>query len=135
MTVVAAIPTANGHKPFPQFIQEFKAQLKHLFYIRSDINQLSIKRGMPPFILREIMSSTPLSTYIPEQYGGRGGHIHEGLALAAAASYESLPLSLGFGINWALFLQPTGKYGEEQIKAKVFTDFLTNQKTPVGIRI
>ena len=128
MTVVAATPTANGHKPFPQFIQEFKAQLKHLFYIRSDINQLSIKRGMPPFILREIMSSTPLSTYIPEQYGGRGGHIHEGLALAAAASYESLPLSLGFGINWALFLQPTGKYGEEQIKAKVFTDFLTNQK-------
>ncbi|RLB61164.1 MAG: acyl-CoA dehydrogenase, partial [Deltaproteobacteria bacterium] len=128
MTVVAATPTANGHKPFPQFIQEFKAQLKHLFHIRSDINQLSIKRGMPPFILREIMSSTPLSTYIPEQYGGRGGHIHEGLALAAAASYESLPLSLGFGINWALFLQPTGKYGEEKIKAKVFTDFLTNQK-------
>ncbi len=71
MTVLAASPTANGHKPFPQFIQEFKAQLKHLFYIRSDINQLSIKRGMPPFILREIMSSTPLSTYIPEQYGGR----------------------------------------------------------------
>lgn len=128
MTVPAESPTVIEPTPFPQFIQEFKDQLKHLFYTRSDINQLSIKRGMPPFILREIMSSTPLATYIPKQYGGRGGHIHEGLALAAAASYESLPLSLGFGINWALFLQPVGKYGEEQIKAKVFSDFLKNQK-------
>ncbi|MDX2479376.1 MAG: acyl-CoA dehydrogenase family protein [Desulfuromusa sp.] len=128
MTVSATTPTASVPPPFPQFIQEFKAQLKHLFYVRSDIDQLSIKRGMPPFILREIMSSNPLATYIPEQYGGRGGHIHEGLALNAAASYESLPLSLGFGINWALFLQPTGKYGQEQIKAKVFTDFLKNRK-------
>ena len=128
MTVSAKAPTASKATPFPQFIREFKEQLKHLFYTRSDINQLSIKRGMPPFILREIMSSTPLATYIPEQYGGRGGHIHEGLALAAAASYESLPLSLGFGINWALFLQPTGKYGEEKIKEEVFSDFLNNQK-------
>ncbi|MDA3902793.1 MAG: acyl-CoA dehydrogenase [Desulfuromusa sp.] len=128
MTVSATAPPVSAPTPFPQFIQEFKAQLKHLFYIRSDIDQLSIKRGMPPFILREIMSSNPLATYIPEQYGGRGGHIHEGLALNAAASYESLPLSLGFGINWALFLQPTGKYGQEQIKAKVFADFLKNRK-------
>ena len=128
MTVSAVAPTVYDHKPFPQFIQEFKAQLKHLFYVRSDINQLSIKRGLPPFILREIMSSNPLATYIPEQYGGRGGHIHEGLALAAAASYESLPLSLGFGINWALFLQPTGKYAQEEMKSVVFDDFLRNRK-------
>ncbi len=128
MTVSATNPSVYDHKPFDQFIQEFKAQLKHLFYVRSDINQISVKRGMPPFILREIMSSNPLSTYIPEQYGGRGGHIHEGLALAAAASYESLPLSLGFGINWALFLQPTGKYGQEKTKSAVFDDFLANRK-------
>ncbi|MCF6268072.1 MAG: acyl-CoA/acyl-ACP dehydrogenase [Desulfuromusa sp.] len=128
MIVSTAAPTDSDLTPFPQFIQEFKAQLKHLFYIRSDIDQLSIKRGIPPFILREIMSDNPLATYIPEQYGGRGGHIHEGLALAAAASYESLPLSLGFGINWALFLQPTGKYGQKEIKAKTFDDFLKNRK-------
>ena len=120
--------TTSDFIPFSQFIHEFKSQLKHLFHVRTDIDQLSIKRGMPPFILREIMSSNPLATYIPQQYGGRGGNIHEGLALAAAASYESLPLSLGFGINWALFLQPTGKYGQEETKAKVFTDFLNNRK-------
>lgn len=128
MTDSTTTTSIYNYKPFSQFIQEFKAQLKHLFYVRSDINQLSVKRGMPPFILREIMSSNPLATYIPAEYGGRGGHIHEGLALAAAASYESLPLSLGFGINWALFLQPTGKYGQEEIKPVVFDDFLRNRK-------
>ncbi len=128
MSAATVTPAISEHVPFPQFIQEFKTQLNHLFHVRSDIDQLSIKRGMPPFILREIMSSNPLATYIPAEYGGRGGHIHEGLALNAAASYESLPLSLGFGINWALFLQPTGKYGQEDAKAKVFTDFLKNRK-------
>jgi len=128
MTNPKAPRTRHNHKPFTQFIQEFKEQLRHLFYVRSYINQLSIQRCIPPFILREIMSSNPLATYIPEQYGGRGGHIHEGLALAAAASYESLPLSLGFGINWALFLQPTGKYGQNEIKPVIFDDFLRNRK-------
>ncbi len=128
MTVLTTTSTDSDLTPFPQFIEEFKAQLKQLFYLRSDIDQLSIKRGMPPFMLREIMSSNPLATYIPQQYVGRGGYIHEGLALAAAASYESLPLSLGFGINWALFLQPTGKYGQEEIKSQVFSDFLKNRK-------
>ena len=128
MTVLSTDSPVSDFTPFSQFIQEFKEQLKQLFYVRSDIDTLSIKRGLPPFVLREIMSSNPLATYIPQRYGGRGGHIHEGLALAAAASYESLPLSLGFGINWALFLQPTGKYGQEEIKAKVFSDFLQNRK-------
>ncbi|MCW9050131.1 MAG: acyl-CoA dehydrogenase [Deltaproteobacteria bacterium] len=118
----------TGLTPFPQFITEFKAQLQHLFHLRGDIDQLSIKRGLPPFMLREIMSSNPLATYIPAQYGGRGGHIHEGIALLAAASYESLPLSLGFGINWALFLQPVGKYAEEDIRPTIFNGFLRNRK-------
>lgn len=121
-------PETLFYSPFNLFLEDFKKKLHQLFYIRSDINQLSIKRGLPPYMLREIMSSNPLATYIPTQYGGRGGHIHEGLALAAAASYESLPLSLGFGINWALFLQPVGKYAEEEAKQPVFNGFLQDQK-------
>jgi alkylation response protein AidB-like acyl-CoA dehydrogenase len=114
--------------PFDQFIKKFKDKLKQLFYVRSDIDKLSIKRGLPPFILREIMSGNPLSAYIPKQYGGRGGFIHEGLELASAASYESLPLSLGFGINWALFLQPVAKYAQEIIKPDIFKGFLNDCK-------
>jgi alkylation response protein AidB-like acyl-CoA dehydrogenase len=121
-------PITSAYPPFNLFLEDFKKKLHQLFHIRSDINQLSIKRGLPPYMLREIMSSNPLATYIPTQYGGRGGHIHEGLALAAAASYESLPLSLGFGINWALFLQPVGKYAEEEAKPSVFNGFLQDRK-------
>ncbi len=79
-------------------------------------------------MLREILSESPLATYIPSQHGGRGGHIHEGIALTAAASYESLPLSLGFGINWALFLQPVAKYADDQIKPGIFNGFIKDRK-------
>lgn len=109
---------------FDQFLTQFKDKLHQLFHVRGNIDDLSTRRGLPPFMLREIMADTPLATYIPEQYGGRGGCIHEGLALASAASYESLPLSLGFGINWALFLQPVAKYASEAAKVSVFDDFL-----------
>jgi alkylation response protein AidB-like acyl-CoA dehydrogenase len=114
--------------PFDQFLAEVKDKLHHLFYFRDDLNKLSIKRGLPPYILREIMSCNPLATYIPQQYGGRGGYIHEGLAIAAAASYESLPLALGFGINWALFLQPVAKYALEEVKPTIFEGFLKEKK-------
>ncbi len=113
---------------FNAFLATFKARLQHLFHVRSDIDKLSVKRGAPPFILRDILAARPMSTFIPQQYGGRGGHIHEGLALLTAASYESLPLSLGFGINWALFLQPVAKYAQEAVKQPIFDGFLTQQK-------
>lgn len=116
------------YKPFPEFLADFKTQLRQLFHVRSDMDQLSIKRGLPPFLMREILSSNPLATFIPGQYGGRGGYIREGLALASAAAYESLPLSLGFGINWALFLQPVAKYAQDGIKEGIFNGFLKDRK-------
>ncbi|MGY0038705.1 acyl-CoA dehydrogenase family protein [Pedobacter sp. NJ-S-72] len=45
----------------------------------------------------------------------------------AAASYESLPLSLTFGINIALFLEPLSKYADESVKKEVFDRFLYHQ--------
>lgn len=113
--------------PFSIFIEEFKNKLNKVFYERSDINTLSLQRGLPPFVLREIMSCNPLSVGIPTQYGGRGGYIHENLALLAAASYESLALSLTLGINSALFLQPVAKYANENVKTSVFKRFLQDK--------
>src|SRR5690606_18149593 len=46
----------------------------------------------------------------------------------SAASYESLPLSLTFGINIALFLEPLAKYGDDKIKEKVFPEFLSGHR-------
>ncbi len=114
--------------PFPEFLQHFKSNLNNVFHQREDLNQLSTERGLPPYVLREIMACNPLSTFIPSEHGGRGGHQHEGIALVEAASYESLALALIFGINWALFIQPVSKYGHEEARTTVFADFLQNRK-------
>ncbi len=114
--------------PFPLFLQNFKESLKNVFHLREDINQLSVNRGLPPYVLRDIMASNPFSTFISAEHDGRGGHLHEGVALLEAASYESLALSLVFGINWALFIQPVTKYGQEGTRAAVLRDFVQNRK-------
>lgn len=124
----------NNLIPFSEFIDKLKEKMKLVFHTRADVNQLSLKRGLPPFALREIMSANPLSVGIPTEYGGRGGLMHENIGLLAAASYESLALSLTFGINSALFLQPLGKYGHEEVKARVFYRFL-EEKTMGGLMI
>ncbi len=120
--------------PFSQFLDALKEKMKQVFHVRADIDQLSLKRGLPPFVMREIMSVNPLSVGIPKQYGGRGGVMKENIGLLAAASYESLALSLTFGINSALFLQPFGKFGQDEVKAPVFNRFM-NEKAMGGLMI
>lgn len=113
--------------PFNLFLEQFKQQLHNVFHVRADINKMALKRGMPPFVMREIMSLNPLSVAIPAAYGGRGGIVPENLALLSAAAYESLALSLTFGINSALFLQPVAKYAREEVKPGVFERFLRDR--------
>src|SRR5699024_6433683 len=98
---------------FKQFISHYKEKVKYLFNEESDINKLSIKRGLPRWNLDEILKCRPLTAIIPSEYGGRGVETHEALAVLEASSYESLPLSLMMGINGALFLQPLAMYGDE----------------------
>jgi len=112
---------------FESFLNNLKARMKNVFHVRADIDQMAVKRGMPPFVMREIMSLNPLAVGIPTQFGGRGCKMEESIALLAAASYESLALSLTFGINSALFLQPVAKYVQEEVKAPVFNRFLNEQ--------
>jgi alkylation response protein AidB-like acyl-CoA dehydrogenase len=113
--------------PFSEFLKNLKARMKHVFHVRADIDQMAVKRGMPPFVMREIMDLNPLSVGIPSEYGGRGCKMDESIALLAAASYESLALSLTMGINSALFLQPVAKYAQEEAKSSVFERFLKHQ--------
>lgn len=120
--------------PFSEFIGALKDKMKLVFHDRADADQLATKRGLPPFVMREIMTANPLSVGIPKAYGGRGGIMKENIGLLAAASYESLALSLTFGINSALFLQPFGKFGQEEVKAPVFNRFL-NEKAMGGLMI
>ena len=112
---------------FSEFLRSFEETLRLVFHEKEDINQLSLERGLPSSVMSEIMSKVPLSVAIPKQYGGRGSVVEECLGILAAASYESLSLSLTFGINIALFLEPVSKYANEAVKKQIFDRFLNNQ--------
>lgn len=117
-------PTDTDYK---DFLKRFEESLNSIFHEKNDINQLSLERGLPPEVLSDIMDNVPLSVAIPKEYGGRGSIVKECLGVLAAASYESLPLSLTFGINIALFLEPVAKYGQEDVKQGIFDRFLQHQ--------
>jgi alkylation response protein AidB-like acyl-CoA dehydrogenase len=113
--------------PFPIFLDNLKGKMKTVFRIRPDKEPLHPVRGIPPIVLREILSANPLSVSIPAIYGGRGAHPREILSVLSAASYESLSLSLTLGINSALFLQPVAKFAGEDVKGPIFRRFLEEQ--------
>lgn len=96
--------------PFTDFLNSFKQTLRSVFYDKADITEFIRERGFPKNVLHDIMATNPFSVAIPEKYGGRGGKTKENLGMLDAASYESLPLSLMFGINMGLFLGPVSKY-------------------------
>ena len=115
------------HQNFSEYIQKFENTLKEVFHQRYDINQFSKERNIPAVALRDIMSNSPLSVAIPEDHGGRGLKVSECLRMLSAASYESLSLSLTFGINIALFLEPVAKYANSSVKENIYKRFLEKQ--------
>lgn len=113
---------------FASFIENFKARIALIFSDQDNKARLCLDRGLPPHMLQEILKERPLEVFIPEEYGGRGGKIHEALTLLETASYHSLPLSLLLGINGGLFLQPIANYGQEEAKKSVFKQFIAENK-------
>ena len=114
------------NKSFRRLLEEFKASMKRAFHEEHKIDLFCSTRGIPPAVLKELMSGNPLALCIPKKYGGFGGGVKENIAFVSAASYESLALSLTLGINNGLFIQPVSKYGQEAAKPKVFEQFLNS---------
>lgn len=119
---------------FDIFLEQFSDRLHDLFHAETDIDALSLERGLPKSVWSEIMELNPLSVAIPEEFGGRGCQVHECLSILSAASYESLSLSLVFGINMALFLEPVAKYTKNEVQQHIFSQFL-NEKAMGGLMI
>jgi len=119
---------APKDRDFSTFLTRYREKLRELFRGQADLDKLGLTRSLPGHLMEGIRSVDPLSVYIPEEFGGRGGRIHEGLAVLAESAYESLSLGLTFGINWALFLQPVAKYGREEIKGPVFRRILRDKE-------
>jgi alkylation response protein AidB-like acyl-CoA dehydrogenase len=119
---------------FASFIEAFRNRIAVLFTERNDENKMGITRGLPPYVLRQVLEEDPLKVYIPKEYGGRGGEIHEMLMLMETSSYQSLPLALMLGINGGLFLQPVANYALDEAKNNVFKRFI-EQKNLGGLMI
>src|SRR5690606_35241001 len=109
---------------YSDFIERFRKGLFELFNTEHDIDDMSMERGLPDHVWEKIMTHRPLSVAIPEEFGGRGLSVRECLGILSTASYESLSLSLTFGINIALFLEPIAKYGHPDIEAPRFRGVL-----------
>lgn len=112
---------------FQQLLDNFKASMKRAYHQDEKIDVFCSTRGIPSNVLTELMSTNPLALTIPREYGGFGGSVKQNIAFMAAASYESLALSLTLGINNALFIQPFTKYGQDAVKPHVFNRFLNHQ--------
>jgi len=112
---------------YEDFLAAYKVKLKSIFRERSNVEEFGQQRGFPALVLRDIMADAPLSVAIPSEYGGRGCKVRECLGILEAASYESLPLTLTFGINIALFLEPVAKYADPSVKQGIFDRFLHQQ--------
>jgi len=121
------IPNIVDHVSFSDFLEKLKKTLKSVFYEKDNIEKFIQKRGFPDLVLKDIMATNPFSVAIPREYGGRGAVVKECLGVLDAASYESLPLSLAFGINIGLFLEPVAKYAQSSVKGDIFKRFLTKQ--------
>ena len=120
----------NIKKDLTSFLSDYKEKLSELFNDRNDENEMLATRGLPPYVLREVLEHNPLSTFIPKEHNGRGAITSEALSMLETTSYQSLPLSLMMGINGALFLQPVANYGSEEAQKSVFQRFL--QKKNMG---
>lgn len=126
--------TSAIKKDIESFLSNYSNKLNELFNERNEENQLVNKRGLPPYVLRQVLECNPLSAFIPSEFGGRGGKTKEALSMLETTSYQSLPLSLMMGINGALFLQPLANYGHEETKKTVFAKFLA-EKNMGGLMI
>ena len=112
---------------FLDYLENYETVLKEVFKKKFGGNEFTIERGLCPEDLNKIMEARPLAVAIPENFGGRGVKVKECLGILAAASYESISLSLIFGINIALFLEPVAKYANESVKEVIFKNFLEKQ--------
>lgn len=113
---------------FQKFLKDYRKRLSNIFSEDEAAKEKTLVRGIEKSTLKEIMELSPLSAFIPSNYGGHGGHTAEALSMLEASSYESLPLSLMMGINGALFLQPIANYANEEVKKDIFNRVINANK-------
>jgi len=107
------------------FIAEFQKDLRNTLTEYPEIETVNHIEGLPRNLLNKVLGPNPLSMFIPTEYGGRGDKPAHCLSLLEATAYESIAVGLMMGISGSLFLEPVGKYGQEEAKRHIFKSFLS----------
>ena len=63
--------TPGQKVPFDLFLEDFRKRSRHAYRVRADIDQLATRRGMPPFVMREVMSGNPVANIGDSGSGAR----------------------------------------------------------------
>jgi alkylation response protein AidB-like acyl-CoA dehydrogenase len=106
-----------------EFLERYRETLRRVFRRRADADEMATSRGLPPFVIRDVLNAGPLSSFVPKEHGGRGSDLGECQAVLEASSYESMALGLMMGINGGLFVQPVAKYGDPALRSRVLPRF------------
>ena len=113
-----------NHLDNETFIAEFQKDLRDNLTRFPEIETVNHMEGLPRNLLNKILAQNPLSIFIPTEYGGRGDKPSDCLSLLQATAYESIAVGLMMGISGSLFLEPVGKYGQEEARRRIFKSFL-----------
>lgn len=120
-------PETTARPDLENFIDRYREVLKTLFREPQNHKCVSLNRGVPPMLMRDVMQCEPLRVFIPKENGGWGGEVSHCLSMLEASSYESLPLSLMMGINGALFIQPVSRYADPRVRVGIFNRFIEDK--------
>ncbi|PRZ44151.1 alkylation response protein AidB-like acyl-CoA dehydrogenase [Antricoccus suffuscus] len=114
-----AKPSTTNINDAEKFLANFSSTLDRVFHDRIDADLMESSRGIPSFVMRDVLAAEPVRAFIPSKFGGYGDTPIAGQAMLDLASYHSMSLGLTLGINSALFVQPVAKYADEQVAARV----------------
>jgi len=114
-----------GNTLCEDFLKRFESDLDTLLSDRNH-EKIASDRANAQTLLTEIAKLKPLKVLIPEDCNGLGGDISDCIRLLSIASYRSLALSLTFGINWALCIQPLQKFGQSPVRENTLRDMADN---------
>ncbi|MFV0534763.1 MAG: acyl-CoA dehydrogenase family protein [Cumulibacter sp.] len=118
----AAAQHADGHKrEIDAYLANLEETAKRVFSGRIDADVMGSNRGMPPFVLRDIVAARPLAAFLPGRVGGYGDSPLAIQGMLDVMSYQSMSLGLMMGINGALFIQPVSKYADREVGDRILT--------------
>lgn len=112
---------------FSNYIKQYQSELREVLNTHNEIETHNHIQGISPYLLRKVHGLTPLSVFIPKEYGGWGGNPKDCLTLLETASYESIAVGLMFGINGALFIDPVSKFAGNSVKPDIFRRFIKDK--------